>query len=286
MKKVYFAEKKRGKKRWFLVMAFVAILMAGGVSIYWQKSDKLFESATSISIGGSVANAQVGQPADPAKAADPAQAAAQTQAASQIPQASQQKTAPAGNQIPGNKPAPAKEVAADKNDNKKAEANGKKKKIAMPADEGRLKAMQEELRFKSEKLTEIRQDIAKDLEEVKKLQGLIDEKIKEEQKIAEQKSDVQMARLIKIVGSMRAENAAKLLTEVDADITVTILSSLSGAKSSKIIGNMDPDKAAKISKRMVTERLTPRMKELTESWQGMLGNSKQNGSKSTGADGK
>ncbi len=273
MKKTYFVEKKRHSRLWLIAGISTLLLLAAGYGAYRIHSGG--SAGELLSIASNVANAQVQQPdAAPAQAEAPAAAPAATPAAA--PTATP-GVGPTAASLPS---APATPTATEADDLQKI-----KNQKALQMDESRIKAMQEEINFKEIKLGEIRTSIAGDLEELKKLQVLIDEKIKEERKLAEQKSDVQMARLIKIVGSMRPENAAALLSESDIDIAVTVLSSLTGAKSSKILGGMAPDKAAKISKRMVTERLTPRMKELTEGWQGLLGESNKNGAKPSGAGG-
>jgi len=273
MKKTYFVEKKRHSRLWLIAGISTLLLLAAGYGAYRIHSGG--SAGELLSIASNVANAQVQQPdAAPAQAEAPAAAPAATPAAA--PTATP-GVGPTAASLPS---APATPTATEADDLQKI-----KNQKALQMDESRIKAMQEEINFKEIKLGEIRTSIAGDLEELKKLQVLIDEKIKEERKLAEQKSDVQMARLIKIVGSMRPENAAALLSESDIDIAVTVLSSLTGAKSSKILGGMAPDKAAKISKRMVTERLTPRMKELTEGWQGLLGESNKNGAKPSSAGG-
>jgi|GEM_PF-5113604 len=258
MKKTYFIEQKRHSHRWLIVSLLTVLLLVAGYGAY--RIHKGTSAGELLSIGSNVANAQVQPSAAPVPAAAPmlGPTVGPTMASS-----------------------PSAAAAAGEADELQKIKNQK----ALQMDESRIKAMQEEINFKEVKLGEIRQSIAGNLEELKKLQVLIDEKIKEERKLAEQKSDVQMARLIKIVGSMRPENAAALLSESDIDISVTVLSSLTGSKSSKILGGMEPEKAAKISKRMVTERLTPRMKELTEGWQGLLGESNKNDSEPSGAGG-
>lgn len=122
-------------------------------------------------------------------------------------------------------------------------------------------------RFHDEKMSEIRQDITNQLNEIKSIQKTLDQRLTDQKEKNESERLKQLAKLIKIIASMRPEDAARVLSESDEDLAVIILSSLTGAKSSKILGAMSAPKAASLSAKMVKLKPDPKIKDLMENWQ-------------------
>jgi len=149
----------------------------------------------------------------------------------------------------------------------KAKAEGDDKADMSPAERERAAAAgEDEKNFRDKKMTDIQKEIISQLSEMRSLQKSLDdalEKSKEQKEVEQNKT---LAKLIKITNSMRPEEGAKMLTDMDVDLAVKILLSLTGAKSSKIMGAMEPTKAAVIGARMVELKPDIKLKDLMNNW--------------------
>lgn len=99
----------------------------------------------------------------------------------------------------------------------------------------------------------IQQDIEKKLEELKKLREEINQKIKEQEEIKaqlEKAKSENFQKLAKIYESMPPEEAALRLEKLDDETATTLILAIKPRQAAKILANVNPDKAAVISKRI------------------------------------
>jgi len=114
-------------------------------------------------------------------------------------------------------------------------------KPATSVEEDRLKILQE--------------DLAKKTEELKKLKTEIEAKIKQQEELKAQLEKSQQEnyqKLAKIYESMPPEEAASRIEKLDEDTAVTLLLAIKPRQAGKILANITPEKAAALSKRIVS----------------------------------
>lgn len=121
--------------------------------------------------------------------------------------------------------------------------------------------------FKAEKMQEIQADILSSLQAMREIQRALDERVVTRRDEAEEEQMIHLAKLIKIVNSMRPEDAANMVDKLDNDLAVTILASLTGGKASRIMSNMNPEKAARLGAMMVALKPERRLREVMENWE-------------------
>ncbi len=103
----------------------------------------------------------------------------------------------------------------------------------------------------------IQEDLSKKIEELKKLREEINTKIKEQEEIKAQLEKARSEnyqRLAKIYESMPPEEAATRLEKLDDDTATTLILAIKPRQAAKILSNVNPEKAAIISKRIVIIR--------------------------------
>ena len=162
---------------------------------------------------------------------------------------------------PGDKPAP-----ETKQDSEAGIKAGSDK--ALTATEIRSKS--DALRFREERLKDIQKDITESLSQMRRLQKELDQKLLSEEDVKDEKEKRQLAKLIKIVSSMRAEDAARVIPRMDENLAVKILTSLTGAKASKIMGGLPPEKAASLGARMVKLRPDVKLEDVIKNWRDIV----------------
>ncbi len=128
----------------------------------------------------------------------------------------------------------------------------------------------DELKFREEKIAQIQKDVIQSLYEIRTIQKSLDETLKKQKRENRSEQNLHLAKLIKIVGSMAGEQAALVITQMEEDLAVNIMASLSGAKSSKIMAGLEPEKAARISKRMVALKPDAELKNVMDNWKTIL----------------
>lgn len=109
--------------------------------------------------------------------------------------------------------------------------------------EAEVKKNEEQLRQKEEYLSKMEQEVEKKLKELISIQ-------KEIQAYHAEKAESQSAKirsLAKIYGTMKPKEAAKLLENLEEQLVVNIISTMTADEAGNILGNMDIKKAAKIS---------------------------------------
>ncbi len=108
--------------------------------------------------------------------------------------------------------------------------------------------------IEEDRLKILQEDLAKKTEELKKLKSEIDAKIKQQEQLKAQLEKAQQEnyqRLAKIYESMPPEEAAIRLEKLDEDTATILLLAIKPRQAAKILANVNPDKAATLSKRVV-----------------------------------
>ncbi|MEJ5227446.1 hypothetical protein [Thermodesulfovibrio sp.] len=101
----------------------------------------------------------------------------------------------------------------------------------------------------------LQQDLTKKTEELKKLKEEIEAKIKQQEELKAQLEKAQSEnyqRLAKIYEQMPPEEAATRLEKLDDDTATTLLLAIKPRQAAKILANVNPEKAAVLSKRLVS----------------------------------
>jgi flagellar motility protein MotE (MotC chaperone) len=124
--------------------------------------------------------------------------------------------------------------------------------------------------FQTEKMAEMQAEILTSLKALRDLQKALDDSLSVQGEKSEAERMMHLAKLIKIVNSMRPEDSARMLDKLDEDLTVNILASLTGGKASKIMANMDPEKAARLGEMMVELKPEPKLRDVMNNWQKMI----------------
>lgn len=102
--------------------------------------------------------------------------------------------------------------------------------------------------LEEERLLIIKADIQKEIETNEKLK----KELEEARKTLDENARERLMKVSKIYEAMPAEEAAKRLEKLDEDTAVEILSVLKPRSAGGILAQMDNDKAASISKKMIT----------------------------------
>ncbi len=100
------------------------------------------------------------------------------------------------------------------------------------------------------RLSIIKSDIQKEVEHNEQLK----KEIEEAQKTIDQNTKERLLKVSKIYEAMPPEEAAKRLEKLDENTAVAIISMLKPRAAGGILAQMDSDKAASISKRIITKR--------------------------------
>ncbi len=101
--------------------------------------------------------------------------------------------------------------------------------------------------LEEERLTILKADIKKEVERLEKLK----KEIEEAQKALDIKIQEGLLKVVKMYEAMPPEEAARKLEKLDEDSAVIILNSLKPKTAGKILAQMDNDKAASLSKKIL-----------------------------------
>jgi flagellar motility protein MotE (MotC chaperone) len=104
--------------------------------------------------------------------------------------------------------------------------------------------------LEKERLSIIRSDIQKEIEYNEKLK----KEIEDAQKGVDEAARQRLLKVSKIYEAMPVEEAAKTLEKLDEDTAVAILGTLKPRSAGGILAQMDSDKAASISKKLITRK--------------------------------
>ncbi len=116
--------------------------------------------------------------------------------------------------------------------------------------------LQQRKSLEEERLAIIKADIQKQIEYNEKLK----KEIEAAQKTIDTNARERLMKVSKIYEAMPADEAAKRLEKLDEDTAVDILSVLKPRAAGGILGEMDNDKAASISKKIINKGKNPQEK--------------------------
>lgn len=108
--------------------------------------------------------------------------------------------------------------------------------------------------IEEDRLKILQQDLSKRTEELKKLKEEIDAKIKQQEALKsqlEKSKEENYQRLAKIYEQMPPEEAAVRLEKLDDDTATMLILTIKPRVAGRILANVNPEKAAIISKRIV-----------------------------------
>ncbi|MGB9710435.1 MAG: MotE family protein [Thermodesulfovibrio sp.] len=109
--------------------------------------------------------------------------------------------------------------------------------------------------IEEDRLKILQEDIAKKTEELKKLKSEIEAKIKQQEELKAQLEKSQQEnyqKLAKIYEAMPPEEAASRIEKLDEDTAVALLLAIKPRQAGKILANINPEKAAILSKKIVS----------------------------------
>jgi len=117
------------------------------------------------------------------------------------------------------------------------------------AEEQKQLQPQQKESIEEERLSIIKSDIQKEIEHNEKLK----KEIEEAQKNIDENTKERLLKVSKMYEAMPAEEAAKRLEKLDENTVVDILIMLKPRAAGGILAQMDTDKAASISKKIITK---------------------------------
>ncbi|MFO0752729.1 MAG: hypothetical protein U0411_05330 [Thermodesulfovibrionales bacterium] len=109
--------------------------------------------------------------------------------------------------------------------------------------------VQQQKSVEEERLTILKADIQREIENYKKLKR----ELEEFQKAMDEKTKEKLAKLAKMYESMPSEDAARKLEKLDEETAVLILTALKPKSAGKILAQMENDRAASLSKRILAK---------------------------------
>ena len=120
---------------------------------------------------------------------------------------------------------------------------------SVSAQEQKQQQPQQQVSIEEGRLSIIKSDIQKEVEHNEKLK----KEIEEAQKTIDENTRERLLKVSKIYEAMPAEEAAKRLEKLDENTAVDIISMLKPRAAGGILAQMDSDKAASISKKIITK---------------------------------
>jgi len=117
------------------------------------------------------------------------------------------------------------------------------------AEEQKQQQSQQQGSLEEERLSIIKSDIQKEVAHNEKLK----QEIEEAQKNIDEQTKERLMKVSKMYEAMPAEEAAKRLEKLDENTAVDILITLKPRSAGGILAEMDSDKAASISKKIITK---------------------------------
>ncbi|MBW1991379.1 MAG: hypothetical protein JRI59_04555 [Deltaproteobacteria bacterium] len=110
-----------------------------------------------------------------------------------------------------------------------------------------LKAREAAVAVREEVLNTLRQEVEERLEELKTLQLQVLQALEEERRLKSEHH----RHLVATLSAMPAERAGRLLEKMDEKVAVRVLRSLKGKEAGAILAVLAPDKAARLSQRLL-----------------------------------
>lgn len=108
---------------------------------------------------------------------------------------------------------------------------------------------QQQKSAEEERLTILKADIQREIEQYKKLK----KELEEFRKVLDEQTKERLSKLAKMYESMPAEDAARKLEKLDEETAVMILTALKPRSAGKILAQIENDRAASLSKRILAK---------------------------------
>ena len=135
-------------------------------------------------------------------------------------------------------------------------ASAQEKKTAAKQETKTAKSAVSNTSIEEERLKILNSDLLARIDQLKKLKTEIEEVIK----TPDTKKKEQLVKIVKMYESMPSEDAAKAIGKLDDDTAVQILTSLKARSAGQILGQMDPDRVAALSKKALFKGKLPKEK--------------------------
>ncbi len=120
-----------------------------------------------------------------------------------------------------------------------------------PASQAAQPQTEQKKGLEEERLAIVRQDIKKEVEQLRKLKKEIEDLQRLFDQKVEQKDVELLAQVAKIYESMQAEEAARRLERLDDDTAVTIIIALKPKTAGRILAQIEETRAATLSKKIL-----------------------------------
>jgi len=117
---------------------------------------------------------------------------------------------------------------------------------SLKAERQSLAAREAALQEKERQIATLKQEIETRVGELTGVQERVNRLLEEEQKI----QDDRQRHLIATLESMPTERSGKMIEKMDEELVVNLLRRMNGKEAGKILGLLDADKAARISKKL------------------------------------
>ncbi|MBT8764161.1 hypothetical protein KFV02_09475 [Desulfohalobiaceae bacterium Ax17] len=138
-------------------------------------------------------------------------------------------------------------IAASKPKEQKKSAPPKKTQpVNLSAELKRLKAKEKELAQKEQGLKLLEKELNAKLKQLQKVEARLKKMLEE----ANVLKDKKIKHLVDMYANMKPKQAAQVLSTVDEDLAVKILSGMRGRKAGEILSYVEAKKAAKLSEKL------------------------------------
>jgi flagellar motility protein MotE (MotC chaperone) len=139
-----------------------------------------------------------------------------------------------------------------------AKANGSMTKAELIEWERKLKSREERVKTREKALESLEKEIQERMGEIEKTRQQLAELVKRNEALVKEQKELQQGRIEHLVSAykgMRPESAGQLVNNLEDDVAVAILSAMPGRSAGQILANVDPKKAARLTK-AISERKT------------------------------
>jgi flagellar motility protein MotE (MotC chaperone) len=124
--------------------------------------------------------------------------------------------------------------------------------------ERKLKAREERIKTREKALESLEKEIQDRMAEIEKTRQQLAELVERNEAVVKEQKELREGRIQHLVAAykgMRPEAAGNLVNNLEDDVAVAILSAMPGRSAGQILANVDPKKAARLTK-AISERKT------------------------------
>jgi flagellar motility protein MotE (MotC chaperone) len=124
--------------------------------------------------------------------------------------------------------------------------------------ERKLKSREERIKTREKALESLEKEIKDRMSEIEKTRQQLAELVQRNEALVREQKELHQGRIEHLVAAykgMRPEAAGKLVDNLEDDVAVAILSAMPGRSAGQILANVDPKKAARLTK-AISERKT------------------------------